>query len=463
MDLVLYGLNHTTASIEIREMLSFKRDEASRMMKSLRSERVFSENLLLSTCNRTEVYGIAEEAAESIRKLRRILTGGIEEGTGILAGHDYSYLNAKAVGHLFRVSAGLDSMVLGEVEILGQIKDAYRSATGVDATGPYLNRLFHHCFRVGKRVRNETAISSGGYSVGSTAVELAKKVLGRLDGKKALLIGAGETGQLVAKHLHEAGIGGLVVANRTQSKAEEVASKLGGEVLPFDEYPRKLNEFDLVITAVGAPEKTVRRDMLRRTRGLYPFLIDLGVPRDVDTDIDRLSGAIVYRIDDLEGIVKEKLTRREVEIPLVEKIVVEELAKFMSWSDSLRAQKTIEDLRRELEDLRTLTMQKWGRRLSPKELKLAERITNELVNRILHKPTVTLKGCELGGGAKQCEKCEMFQEGEGCIHGHYSQELKCAITRQLFNLDGKSLDGVMNIEDDEPAEVVEGRERGDND
>jgi glutamyl-tRNA reductase len=438
MDLVLYGLNHTTAPIEIRERLSFKLDDASRMMTGLRSKGIFSESLLLSTCNRTEVYGIADQAEESIRRLQETLTEGRDMKPGLLQDHGYMYLNAKAVQHLFRVSAGLDSLIIGEVEILGQIKDAYRAATGVDATGPYLNRLFHHCFRVGKRVRNETAISTGGISVGSSAVELARKVLGNLSGKKALLIGAGETGQLVAKHLHQAGIGEFTVTNRTQSRAEELARELDGLIMPFEEYPRELSKFDLVITAIGAPERTVRREMLRRTRSLYPLLIDLGVPRDVDPEVDRMSGSIVYRLDDLEVIVTEKLAKREKEIPKVERIVAEESARFISWSDSLRALRTVEDLRVQLHMIKEVTLEKWRRRLSPKELKAAERITNELINKVLHQPTISLKGCELKEGEKECESCEFFVEGRGCIHGHYSQELKCAITRLLFDLDNLS-------------------------
>jgi glutamyl-tRNA reductase len=457
MDLVLYGLNHTTAPIEIREQLSFKVDDASRIMDGLRSTGIFIENLLLSTCNRTEIYGLSETAGDSVRKLQDVLAKSVSFEPGILSDHSYLHLNAKAVNHLFRVSAGIDSMVIGEVEILGQIKDAYRTATGIDATGPYLNKLFHHCFRVGKRVRNETAISAGGISVGSSAVELARKVLGKLDEKTALLIGAGDTGQLVARHLVQAGVDELVVTNRTALKAEELASSLGGSTLPFDEYPSQVSKFNLVVSAVGADEHTITRRMLKRRRGMFPLLIDLGVPRDIEPAIDRMSGAIVYHIDDLQAFVREQTARREKEIPKVERIVSEETARFIGWSDSLRAQRTIEDLRVKFEELRTGMLDKWEGRLNPKEQKLADRITTELVKKILHEPTVNLKGCELEDGAKKCELCEMFEEGRGCIHGHLNQEVKCIITRNLFGLqDPSAAEEIMkwrNSDDDNGGEV----------
>lgn len=438
MDLVIYGLNHTTAPIEIRERLSFKTEDASDIMVGLRKAGIFMENLLLSTCNRTEIYGLSDRAAESVKRLQSVLADTGEFQVDILLDHSYTFLNAEAVRHLFRVSTGLDSLVLGEAEILGQIKDAYRTATGVDTTGPYLNKLFHHCFQVGKRVRNETAISSGGISVGSSAVKLARKVLGKLDGKKALLIGAGDTGWLVAQHLLHAGIGKLTVTNRTESKALELALKLEGDVIPFDEYPSLLTGFDLVISAVGAPERTVKRDMLRRVRGMYPLFIDLGVPRDIDPDVDRMARAIVYHVDDLEVIVKDMRAKREVEIPRVEGIIAEETAKFVGWSDSLRAQRTIEDLRAKFEEFRGSTLEKWKGRLDKKEYDMAERITGELLNKILHEPTLSLKGCELEQGIKKCQECDMYEDGRGCIHGHFNQELKCIITRILFGIQDPS-------------------------
>jgi glutamyl-tRNA reductase len=438
MDLVIYGLNHATAPIEVRERLSFKPGDASGIMVKLRSAGVFVENLLLSTCNRTEFYGVAEKATESVGKLKDILADSRKCPAELLHHHSYRHLNTKAVEHLFRVAAGLDSMVLGEVEILGQIKDAYRTATGVDATGPYLNKLFHHCFRVGKKVRNETSISAGGISIGSITVDLAHRVLGDLTGKRALLIGAGDTGQLVAQHLLHAGIGQLAIANRTDSKAHELAGRLGGSALPFADYPARLAGFDLVITAAGAEGHTIRRDMLKRSRGLYPLMIDLGVPRDVDPDIDKLSGAIVYHIDDLRALTDERLAKRRREIPKVKRILTEETAKFMSWSDSLRAQKTIEDLRARFEGLRQVTLDRWKGRLNPRELKTAERITGDLLGKILHEPIISLKGCELEPGIKKCETCDMFEEGRGCIHGHFNQELKCIITRILFGIQDPS-------------------------
>jgi glutamyl-tRNA reductase len=438
MDLVLFGLNHVTAPLEVRERLSFKKQEANLVMRELREEGVFAENLLLSTCNRTEIYGLANRADESLDRLRLILSDLRHVETHILQDHGYTFLNVGAVQHLFRVAAGLDSLVIGEVEILGQVKDAYRDATGADTSGPFLNRLFQHCFRVGKRARTETGISDGAISVGSIAVELALKVLGRLDGKTALLIGAGETGRLVATHLISAGIGKITVTNRTKSKADELALELGGTSLDFGAYASKVSDYDLVVTAVGAPERTVTRSMLKAKRGGYPLLIDLGVPRDIDPEIDKLSDAIVYNIDDLESLAKEKIERRMREVPRVEKIILDETTQFIKWYDSINAQNTITDLRMKLESLQNETLEKWSGKLNPQEMKAVERVTGELLNKILHLPSQSLKGCELGSGPKQCENCDMYECGKGPVHGHYNQDLKCMTTRQLFGLEEKN-------------------------
>jgi glutamyl-tRNA reductase len=440
MDLVLFGLSHVTAPLEIRECLSFKASDALKIMQDLQSSDVFHENLLLSTCNRTEIYGIADKPDESLVRLQHVLSAVQRLRPDLLRDHGYTYLNVEAVQHLFRVAAGLDSQVVGEVEILGQIKDAYRYASGVNATGPYLNRLFQRCFRVGKRARAETSISDGVISVGSIAVDLARKVLGQLNGKHALLIGAGDTGRLVARHLAEAGIGEFTVVNRTRSKAEELVRELGGNVIEFDRISDTLCDFDVVITAVGAPERTITRPMLKSKKGTFPLLIDLGVPRDIDPEIDKLSGAFLYNIDDLEVLSRDRIARRELEIPKVERIIDEETTQFIKWHQSISSQETITDLRACLEDLRNETLEKWRSRLKPDEYKTAERITEDLLNKILHIPSQSLKGCELGPGRRECEQCEMFERNEGSVHGAYNQDLKCIFARILFNLEGKDRD-----------------------
>lgn len=435
MDLILYGMNHNTAPIEIRELMSFRDEDSLKIMSGLCSTGIFMENVMLCTCNRTEIYGIAERVDDSLNRFRELISEFRNFGSDSFDRHSYLHLNMNAVEHLFRVSAGIDSMVLGEVEILGQLKDAYRNAAGAEATGPYLNKLFHHCFRVGKKIRNKTGISEGGISVGSSAVELARRVLGHLGNKKALLIGAGDTGRLVAKHLAQAGMGEIVVTNRTVSRAEEIADEINGTVLPFNEYRGSVADFDLIITAVGSGDKTIRRDMLYRRQGLFPLMIDLGVPRDIDPEIEKLPGAILYHIDDLKEIVKEHTEKRAREIEQVEEIIREETVRFMAWSDSLRATSTVKDLHRQFEYLKDETLGRWKGRLSPGEYKIADRIAHELIAKILHEPSVNLKGCEIESGKKHCETCELFDESHGGIHGHYNQELKCIMARLLFGID----------------------------
>lgn len=440
MDLVLFGLNHTTAPVEIRERLSFKASDASRIMQDLCRQGIFFENLLLSTCNRTEIYGVACRPDESLERLHSVLSEYRQIQPDTLKNCGYTFLNIKAVQHLFRVAAGLDSMVLGEVEILGQLKDAYRIASEIDVTGPFLNRFFQHCFRVGKRVRTETSISIGSLSVGSVAVNLAVKVLGRLEGKKALIIGAGETGQLVARQLANSGVSRFTIANRTRSKAEELAREFNGDVIDFENIGGKLTEFDLVITAVGAPERTITPSMVQSRRGPFPLFIDLGVPCDIDPEIDRLPGVIVYNIDDLQTLVKEKAARRELEIPRVEKIIKEETAKFIKWHQSVSSEETLTSLRNRFESIRQEILEKWRKHLNPHEQRMASRITEDLIKKILHAPTQNLKGCELGTGTRKCEKCDMFDPECGPVHGHYNQALKLIFARMLFELEEKDPD-----------------------
>lgn len=441
MDLVLYGVNHKTAPIEIRERISFKLEDSSGAMSALRSEGIFHENLLLSTCNRTEIYGVTDDVNESLERLIGFLAKIRNCDENTLREYSYEYLNIMAVRHLFKVSAGLDSLVLGETEILKQIKDAYKTAVRVDATGPYLNKLFQHCFRVGKRVRTETDISCGNVSVSSCAVALACKVLGNLQNKRALLIGTGETGQLVAQNLVESGIKELVVTNRTMSKAEEVSRKFSGKVLSFDQYPSNISKFDLVITAIGAPEYIIKRDMLKPHMGKYPLLIDLGVPRDIDPDVNKINSVFVYHIDDFQAIVNEQIKKREKEIPKAESIIEKETAVFINWVKTLDSQQIITELHKQLYKIRDEIISSWKGRTSPSEYKLIERVTGELINKILAKPTVTLKECGFGEGVKKCEECEMFDNEKGCTNGSYDHKMKCIIARMLFGL-GESIQNV---------------------
>ncbi|HDS30288.1 MAG TPA: glutamyl-tRNA reductase [Firmicutes bacterium] len=440
MDIVLFGLSHTNAPLEIREHLGFKAPDAMRIMSELNSTDVFKENLLLSTCNRTEIYGITDEPEGSLVRLKNKISDLHRIQPDLLKDYGYIYLNIKAVRHLFRVVAGLDSQVVGEIEILTQIKDAYRTASVAHVTGPYLNRLFQHCFRVGKRIRTETGISNGAISVGSIAVDLAKKILGNLRNKQALIIGAGDTGRLVARRFMEAGIDRFCISNRTHSKAEELGKELNGDVIEPGRIPEELHKFDVVISAAGAPEHTITRSMVKTGRRASHLFIDLGVPRDIDPEIEQMPGVFVYNLDDLKCFADEKLARRKQEIPKVEKIVGEETASFIKWYDSISTQQTIIDMRDYLESLREETLDKWRTHLSPREQQIARRITEELMKKILHTPSQSLKGCELGPGRRDCAKCEMFEEGEGSIHNHYNQELKCIFARILFNLEGEDRD-----------------------
>ncbi len=390
------GVNHKTAPVDIRERLAFTSDPGT-PYRELKVIPGCDEFCFLSTCNRVEVIFVSSRGEETERKVRQFLFAGqmsYEEAGKYI----YLHQGEDALKHLFRVGAGLDSMVVGEPQILGQLKDAYREACDKKCTGLILNRLMHKSFSVAKRIRTETGIGSSAVSISYAAVELAKKIFGSLKHKKVLLAGAGEMAELAAQHLSNQGIDEVIVANRTFERAVKMARCFNGSAVAFDELVPQLALVDILISSTGAPGLILMKDqvkpIMRQRKNRPLFLIDIAVPRDLDPNLNDLENVYLYGIDDLQNVVEINKSERDKEAVRAERIVVEETLKFTLWLGSIEISPTIVALRRQAEELRDAELARTMPRLaglSDKELKAVETMATSLVNKMLHHPMVYLK------------------------------------------------------------------------
>src|SRR6202011_5306719 len=353
MEIVLIGLNHRTASVELRERVAFSVEQACAAADQLRSRGILEETLVLSTCNRSELYGVPRElAADSSGAVELFLASFHQLQPAELNGSLYRHRDGSAVDHLFRVAAGLDSMLLGEAEILGQVREAYRIALDHGATGPVLNRMFQGALEVGKRVRNETEIGTRPVSVAFAGVKLAERIFGKMNNHRALIVGAGATSEQVVRHLCDRGIKQLRVVNRTVEHAGDLAARFGGEIVPWEDLTKALEWPDLIVTSVSSAEPILTRAAIERAmarRGNRALLmIDLGVPRNVAAGVADLYNTYLYNVDDLTEIVGQNKKAREVEIPHAEPIIDEQIEKFFRWQAGVAAGAVLGDLRAKL-------------------------------------------------------------------------------------------------------------------
>ena len=399
-EVIIVGLNHRTAPVEVRERAAFASASLKDSLGRLLSLPAVKEGVILSTCNRVEVVAAAGDRQAALQEIEGFLTAQESlSGSGGLADHLYIYSGDAAVRHLFRVAASLDSMVVGEPQILGQLKDYYLAAQEAGAVGTILHRLFHRSFSVAKRVRTETGIASRAVSVSSVAVDLARRIFDLLEDKTVMLIGAGEIGELVVRHLKRQGLTNLMVTNRTFGRAVELAAEFQGSPIRFEDYPRYLKLADVVIGCTGSPQFLLRpetvAEVLRERRQQAVFFIDLGVPRNFDPRIHEIGNVYLYDIDDLEAVAQENLKGREGEAHKGEEIVEEEVAGFLRWLDSLDQVPTIVALRQRFEEIRKRELEKsLGtalKRLSEKERQALEDMTSAIINKILHVPISHLK------------------------------------------------------------------------
>jgi glutamyl-tRNA reductase len=356
------------------------------------------EAMILSTCNRAEIIVTAEQEARSVDGLIRAIASIHGLDPGLFREFLYVKEGEEAIRHVFRVAASLDSMVVGEPQILGQVKEGYRRAANVNATGPILNRLMHRAFFTAKRVRSETGIGTAAVSVAYVAVELAKKILGELRDKVVLLIGAGEMAELAATHMAGQVERPIIVVNRTLENACSLARSLSGAALSMEQLEEGLVAADVVIASTGSCEPVIRKDRLKnvmRRRRFRPiFLIDIAIPRDVEAAVNDIDGVYLYNIDDLQAVVEENLGERREEALRGERIVEEEMVKFVNWATSLDCTPTIVALKEKLEEIRTGELAKMNGKLAalnPAEREAVEMITRSIVNKIAHDPIAYLK------------------------------------------------------------------------
>jgi glutamyl-tRNA reductase len=398
MHIVIVGLSHKTAPVEIREKLAFAPTAMERPLRQMLELPAIAEGLIVSTCNRVELCAVTKEPEAAIASLRRFLAEYHEVPPEEINGSLYNYQGEEAIRHLFRVSSSLDSMVLGEPQILGQIKTAYGYAAEFRTCGLILNRFLHKAFSVAKRVRTETAIASNAVSVSFAAVELARKIFDRLDNKGVMIIGAGEMCELAARHFVANGVSKVLVTNRTFERAEKLAAEFQGKAIPFEDFVDHLAEVDIVMTSTGAPNfilgQRQMEEVLKRRKNRPMFLIDIAVPRDIDPKVNKLDNAYLYDVDDLQGVVQANLKERQKEAGKAEAIVEQEIGQFYQWLGNLEVKPTIIALRRKLEEIRQQELDKtFGnlKDLSTGQRKSIEAMTGAIINKILHQPTAILK------------------------------------------------------------------------
>lgn len=418
--ITIIGLNHKTAPIAVRELIFTGCSEEKNLISQLMATNGVQEAMFISTCNRIEIVVCIDGQPQTIQALRDFLAkrGGLsaEEMENSLYVHE----NEKAVRHLFRVAASLDSLVMGEAQILGQVKDAYREALAAGSVGAKLNRLSHRAFRTAKRVRAETAIAANPVSVSYAAVELAKKIFGSLAGKKILLVGAGEMAELTGTHLIGNGAEEIMIANRSPAQAMELAEKFHGSAVSFSAMPEKLAQSDVVISSTGAPYYIISADLIKRTmqqrKNRLLFLIDIAVPRDIEPRAGNIENVYLYNIDNLQDIVDSNMKIRRQEALKAESIVEEEVNKYTDWVKELDAVPTIVLLKTKAQAIVQAEMAKsesWLHNLKPEERQKVEVLINSVVNKVLHNPVASLK-----------EESSEFDSAN-----------IIALTRQLFQLD----------------------------
>jgi len=421
MGIIVVGLSHKTAPIEVREKLNFPENTLPDALRKLMTYEGIRESLIVSTCNRVEIYACVTDSATGIDRIKQFISDYHGLSREALEQSLYVYPDAQGVRHTFRVASSLDSMVLGEAQILGQLKDAFEISLKTKTTSTILNKLIKKAISVAKRVRTETRLAEGAVSISTAAVELAKKIFGDLDGKNVMLLGAGEMAELAAQHLLGNGVKNILVANRTFERAEELAKEFKGDAIRFEHFPDSLVMVDILICATGAPNFVVNRDMviraLKERRNKPIFMIDISNPRNIDPEVDKIDNVYLYDIDDLQSKVDVNTGGRAKEAEKAEELIMLEVETYLQWERALDAVPTIVDLREKVEDFRKRELDKAMGSLSDitdDQKRVVEAMSQAIVNKLLHAPLVVLKQAASTPG-----------EGDSTI----------AIARRLFNLD----------------------------
>lgn len=409
MHLVIVGVNHKTAPVEMREKLAVDEGKLGSALTRLRSRGHISEACILSTCNRTEVYAVTHTRADDETLVSFLADyGGV--GREELADCVYRRPGHHAVKHLFEVACGLDSMAIGETQVLGQVRDAYCIASDTASTGAVLDNLFQRAIAVGKRARTETEISRGAFSIGAAAVALAKFVFGDLKGRKALLLGAGEMSKLAATHLQANGVDKVYIASRTPAKVEKLVSELGGEAISMRHFEEALREVDVVISSTSSRRPVITRQLMERVlplRACAPiFLIDIAVPRDIEPEVAGLDGVFLYNIDDLQFLVDRCKAEREAEVERVRAIIDEEVESYMAYLRTLEAVPLIKQLRDKFDSVHDSELERCLSRLghlSEQDQEVVRKAIKSVVNKLTHDPVLRIKEYAANGGSSKLD------------------------------------------------------------
>jgi len=398
MKLLLTGLSHHTAPVEVRERLAFEENTLLEALDRLRRRPGMIEGMILSTCNRVEVAVTAEEQSDAEGSIERFLAESRSVEPDWMSPYLYRYHGPDAIRHLFRVASSLDSMVVGEPQILGQLKTAYALAKECGAISGYLDLVMTRAFNVAKRVRTETEIGASAVSVSYAAVELARDIFGSLAGKRVLLAGAGKMAESAARHLRRAGVSEILVTNRTRSRADLLAEEFQGQVVPYDEFLNVLPEVDIVLASSGAPHYILTREQMRgvisRRRNRPMFLIDIAVPRNIEPSVNQLDNVFLYDIDDLDRVVKSNLQARKNVAEQAEEIIAEEVERMVLRLKTREVAPTIISLQEQLEQLRAAEIERARGKLgtlTPQQEEAIEALTRGIINKIAHGPITEMR------------------------------------------------------------------------
>lgn len=393
MDILGISINHRTASVELREALHLNPDEIRKIIPELKKE-LFAEGFVLSTCNRTEIFGIPSKGKITYKTVIDFLKN-YKPVEGISENNFEQFFSCSAVRHIFKVSAGVDSMVMGDSQILGQIKEAFTLSSENSFYGNFTNRLSDAAVKVGKRTISETRIGEGAVTISYAAVQVVEKIFANLEKKTALVIGAGETGELAAIHLRDKHVGKITITNRTLARAEKLAEKVGGYVLPFDKFKDHLHEFDIIISATSSEEIIISveemKGGMKKRKGSPVCLMDIAVPRDISPKVRDIDYVFYNDIDSLNNIVEENLKKRKAEIPKVDNIIMEEMLSLFNWYNNLSVVPDIKNLREFFENIGNDELGKIKNKVSQEDYVKLEAMTKRLIGRLLHNPTMKLR------------------------------------------------------------------------
>ncbi|RMF86137.1 MAG: glutamyl-tRNA reductase [Nitrospinota bacterium] len=406
MSILVVGLSHKTAPLEIRERLAFSPHQWQEAVEKLTQYNDIVEAVILSTCNRVEIYARVKEVEAGSEHIIQFLSDYHGLPVSAFRDHLYCLAEEEAIRHLFRVASSLDSMVIGEPQILGQVKEAYQQAKAYGLVGRLLGPLFEKSFTVAKKIRTETRIAENAVSISFAAVELARKIFVDLHTRTALLIGTGEMAELAAQHLVQQGVRKLLICNRTFEHAQTLAGRLQGEAIPYEDLFSSLERVDIVISSTAAPHpiltKATMQEVVRRRRYQPMFLIDIAVPRDIEASVNEIDHVYLYDIDDLQSVVEANLRERQKEALVAEEVIKKEVAAFQRWRETLQVTPTIVALRQKAETIRQQEVSKTLRKLkdlSEKDRQAIEALTMAITNKLLHAPIVNLKkGAESAEG-----------------------------------------------------------------